>query len=213
MRQLIELFVQYEQIIDCPVHGNFETVIMSSSANKEGEEDRFASNEEPPPKKRKVEVASEAEFTQEVRNVVREAIGPIAKPDVVHIVPGLPKTRSGKIMRRILRKVASGDTDRLGDTSTLLNPVAIVLLLVLLFQIIFKKTASGLIIGSIFLLLNLYMVLALISELSEFDVVNQGFINLLTFGSIFLGLNIIVSFLMLFKYLKSINAKMDKSYN
>jgi acetyl-CoA synthetase len=46
-------------------------------------------------------------------------IGPIAKPDVIQIVPGLPKTRSGKIMRRILRKVAEGDTTNLGDTSTL----------------------------------------------------------------------------------------------
>jgi acetyl-CoA synthetase len=49
-------------------------------------------------------------------------IGPIAKPDVIQIVPGLPKTRSGKIMRRILRKVAEGDTTNLGDTSTLLDP-------------------------------------------------------------------------------------------
>ena len=49
-------------------------------------------------------------------------IGPIAKPDVIQIVPGLPKTRSGKIMRRILRKVAEGDTSNLGDTSTLLDP-------------------------------------------------------------------------------------------
>ena len=48
-------------------------------------------------------------------------IGPIAKPDVIQIVPGLPKTRSGKIMRRILRKIAEGDTSNLGDTSTLLD--------------------------------------------------------------------------------------------
>ena len=53
--------------------------------------------------------------------VVKE-IGPIAKPDVIQIVPGLPKTRSGKIMRRILRKIAEGDTSNLGDTSTLLDP-------------------------------------------------------------------------------------------
>jgi len=53
--------------------------------------------------------------------VVKE-IGPIAKPDIIQIVPGLPKTRSGKIMRRILRKVAEGDTSNLGDTSTLLDP-------------------------------------------------------------------------------------------
>ena len=49
-------------------------------------------------------------------------IGPIAKPDVIQIVPGLPKTRSGKIMRRILRKIAERDTSNLGDTSTLLDP-------------------------------------------------------------------------------------------
>lgn len=49
-------------------------------------------------------------------------IGPIAKPDVIQIVAGLPKTRSGKIMRRILRKIAEGDTSNLGDTSTLLDP-------------------------------------------------------------------------------------------
>ena len=49
-------------------------------------------------------------------------IGPIAKPDKIQIVSGLPKTRSGKIMRRILRKIASKDTSNLGDISTLLNP-------------------------------------------------------------------------------------------
>lgn len=58
----------------------------------------------------------------EIMNTVRKIIGPIAKPDVVQVVPGLPKTRSGKIMRRILRKVASKDISNLGDTSTLLNP-------------------------------------------------------------------------------------------
>ncbi|MEO1435514.1 MAG: acetate--CoA ligase [Bacteroidota bacterium] len=68
------------------------------------------------------DVADEAAFIQEVRKVVTEFIGPIAKPDVVQVVPGLPKTRSGKIMRRILRKIACGDTSNLGDISTLLNP-------------------------------------------------------------------------------------------
>ena len=57
-----------------------------------------------------------------VLSTVVKEIGPIAKPDVIQIVPGLPKTRSGKIMRRILRKVAEGDTSNLGDTSTLLDP-------------------------------------------------------------------------------------------
>jgi acetyl-CoA synthetase len=61
-------------------------------------------------------------FAKEVRDVVTREIGPIAKPDVVQVVSGLPKTRSGKIMRRILRKIASGDSDSLGDVSTLLNP-------------------------------------------------------------------------------------------
>jgi len=56
---------------------------------------------------------------QEIKDTVRKIIGPIAKPDAVQIVPGLPKTRSGKIMRRILRKVASKDISNLGDTSTL----------------------------------------------------------------------------------------------
>ena len=61
-------------------------------------------------------------FRKEVLEVVTRQIGPIAKPDVIQIVPGLPKTRSGKIMRRILRKIAEGDTTNLGDISTLLNP-------------------------------------------------------------------------------------------
>ncbi|MBM4370047.1 MAG: acetate--CoA ligase [Deltaproteobacteria bacterium] len=53
---------------------------------------------------------------------VRKEIGPIACPDVIHWAPGLPKTRSGKIMRRILRKIAANETDQLGDTSTLADP-------------------------------------------------------------------------------------------
>ncbi|MBD2804791.1 acetate--CoA ligase [Xenorhabdus sp. ZM] len=58
----------------------------------------------------------------EVRNWVRKEIGPIATPDILHWTDSLPKTRSGKIMRRILRKIASGDTSNLGDTSTLADP-------------------------------------------------------------------------------------------
>ena len=61
-------------------------------------------------------------FEKEVLSVVTREIGPIAKPDKIQIVSGLPKTRSGKIMRRILRKIAEGDTSNLGDISTLLNP-------------------------------------------------------------------------------------------
>ena len=58
----------------------------------------------------------------EVLASVTKEIGPIAKPDRILVVPGLPKTRSGKIMRRILRKIAEGDVSNLGDTSTLLDP-------------------------------------------------------------------------------------------
>jgi acetyl-CoA synthetase len=56
---------------------------------------------------------------------VRREIGPIATPDVIHFAPGLPKTRSGKIMRRILRKIAEGDVSSLGDTSTLADPTVV----------------------------------------------------------------------------------------
>ena len=59
---------------------------------------------------------------QDILQTVARIIGPIAKPDQILFVPGLPKTRSGKIMRRILRKIAEGDTRNLGDTSTLLDP-------------------------------------------------------------------------------------------
>ena len=58
----------------------------------------------------------------ELRSLVAKTIGPIAKPDRIQVVSGLPKTRSGKIMRRILRKLAAGEYDQLGDVSTLLNP-------------------------------------------------------------------------------------------
>ena len=59
---------------------------------------------------------------KELTDLVRKEIGPIAKPDVIQWSPGLPKTRSGKIMRRILRKVATNELDSLGDTSTLADP-------------------------------------------------------------------------------------------
>ena len=59
---------------------------------------------------------------KEINQIITEHIGPIAKLDKIQFTDGLPKTRSGKIMRRILRKIASGETDNLGDTSTLLNP-------------------------------------------------------------------------------------------
>ncbi len=59
---------------------------------------------------------------KEIRATVTKYIGPIAKPDIIQLVSGLPKTRSGKIMRRILRKIGEGDASNLGDTSTLLDP-------------------------------------------------------------------------------------------
>jgi acetyl-CoA synthetase len=61
----------------------------------------------------------------EIRDTVSKIIGPIAKPDKIQFVSGLPKTRSGKIMRRILRKVAEGDTSNLGDVTTLLDPAVV----------------------------------------------------------------------------------------
>lgn len=68
------------------------------------------------------EINNEEMLTKEIIMIVSKIIGPIAKPDKVQIVSGLPKTRSGKIMRRILRKIAEGDVSNLGDISTLLNP-------------------------------------------------------------------------------------------
>ncbi|HSF55246.1 MAG TPA: acetate--CoA ligase [Algoriphagus sp.] len=65
---------------------------------------------------------TEDNLINEIKDTVSKIIGPIAKPDKIQIVPGLPKTRSGKIMRRILRKVAEGSLDSMGDTSTLLDP-------------------------------------------------------------------------------------------
>jgi len=61
----------------------------------------------------------------EILEAVVAGIGRIAKPDKIQFVSGLPKTRSGKIMRRILRKVAEGETSNLGDTSTLLDPAVV----------------------------------------------------------------------------------------
>jgi len=67
-------------------------------------------------------IAATAELKAEVEEHVRHEISPIAKPDKIHFTTGLPKTRSGKIMRRILRKIAQGETEDLGDTSTLADP-------------------------------------------------------------------------------------------
>ena len=67
------------------------------------------------------EIASDA-LTKELKDLVRKIIGPLATPDLIHYTSGLPKTRSGKIMRRILRKVAENQFENLGDTSTLADP-------------------------------------------------------------------------------------------
>jgi acetyl-CoA synthetase len=68
------------------------------------------------------DVSDHAKLIAEVKSIVTEKIGAFARPDKIQVVPGLPKTRSGKIMRRILRKIAEGDTGNLGDTTTLLDP-------------------------------------------------------------------------------------------
>jgi acetyl-CoA synthetase len=78
---------------------------------------------------------NEAELIASLRNRVREGIGAIAAPDWVQLVPGLPKTRSGKIMRRILRKIAHCEYDQLGDISTLAEPAVVA-------QIVEKHQAS-----------------------------------------------------------------------
>ena len=64
----------------------------------------------------------DGDLERDLKLWVRKQIGPIATPDVVQFAPGLPKTRSGKIMRRILRKIAANDPNNLGDTTTLADP-------------------------------------------------------------------------------------------
>lgn len=70
-------------------------------------------------------IAASDELKKELIQLVRKEIGPIASPDIIQWAPGLPKTRSGKIMRRILRKVAANETEQLGDTSTLADPTVV----------------------------------------------------------------------------------------
>jgi acetyl-CoA synthetase len=72
-----------------------------------------------------VEVEPDEALRQELVRWVRSEIGPIATPDVIQFAPALPKTRSGKIMRRILRKIGENDVSNLGDTSTLADPAVI----------------------------------------------------------------------------------------
>ncbi len=73
----------------------------------------------------KVGIESSDDLLLDLKKTIREKIGPIATPDFIHFTAGLPKTRSGKIMRRILRKIASNDFDNLGDTSTLADPTVV----------------------------------------------------------------------------------------
>ena len=65
------------------------------------------------------------DLRKELVQWVRKEIGPIASPDLIQWAPGLPKTRSGKIMRRILRKIAANEQDELGDTTTLADPAVV----------------------------------------------------------------------------------------
>lgn len=91
--------------------------------------------------------------------------------------------------------------------SSLLNPIAIVLLLMIGFQIIKQNCTTGIIMSIIFVILNLYMVLALISELSEFKSITTDFKIMLLVGGLYLGLNLSLGFIMGIKYLKKANAK------
>ena len=68
------------------------------------------------------DISPDEDLKNELIQLVAKEIGPIAKPDIIQWAPSLPKTRSGKIMRRILRKIASNETEDLGDTSTLADP-------------------------------------------------------------------------------------------
>ena len=71
------------------------------------------------------EIGSEENLEESIKDIVRENIGRFAAPDTIHITKGLPKTRSGKVMRRILRKIAAHEYDSLGDTSTLADPTVV----------------------------------------------------------------------------------------
>ena len=73
-------------------------------------------------KKELPEEKTSGELERDLKLWVRKQIGPIATPDLLHFTPGLPKTRSGKIMRRILRKIAANEHNQLGDTTTLADP-------------------------------------------------------------------------------------------
>ena len=83
------------------------------------------------------------ELRKELIAGVRKEIGPIAAPDFLQWAPGLPKTRSGKIMRRILRKIAAGLYEEFGDTSTLADPHVVDELIALREQFVLKKPAPA----------------------------------------------------------------------
>ena len=91
-------------------------------------------------------------------------------------------------------------------TGTVVNPVAIGLLIILGFQLAFQKSVSGIVIASIFLVLNLFMVFALLSELGEFTEFTANFYQLLIVGSLYLALNIWVSSRMILKYIRQYNS-------
>lgn len=88
------------------------------------------------------------------------------------------------------------------STGTALNYIAIILVIILGVQLVYQKAVMGIVIASLFLLLNLYMVLALISELREFNELTSSFYSLLIVGTLYLGLNIIISSYMIIKYVR-----------
>ncbi|WP_431158510.1 hypothetical protein [Winogradskyella poriferorum] len=88
-------------------------------------------------------------------------------------------------------------------TANLLNPFAIFFLVLLAYQIYTEKFITGVIIASLLILINLYLVLALFSELAEFPEPNSNYNYLLIFGSLFIGLNLVAGIFMFFKYIKT----------
>ncbi|MCA0132316.1 hypothetical protein [Winogradskyella alexanderae] len=87
-------------------------------------------------------------------------------------------------------------------TANLFNPFAIIFLALLTYQLFYKKSVSGIVIASVLIFVNLYLVLALLSELSEFTKPNDNYTQLIIYGSLFIGLNLIAGSFMLWKYLK-----------
>lgn len=107
---------------DIKGQGIYAFVIVDKQSIDQGVVDTDAPFEEGAGIDNSLQLLNRAAFENEIRNIVSKIISPIAKPDKIQIVSGLPKTRSGKIMRRILRKIAEGDISNLGDTTTLLDP-------------------------------------------------------------------------------------------